>query len=208
LLYDNVLSRFRPAAQVEEPKYFVKPDVTRPTGAEARALNYLVDALVKDGSTSGNRACGVILVAGAGLGKTTLCRAVARRLLAPSSEAIPVLVESAQWRNLINLNLPNVLNAALLQLIPEAGILTNAKTFQLLVREGLLVPIFDGFDELCLHPNSDYSPARLLNELMDLVGDTGARILITVRQTFWEKYEADVPGDRVEKIALRGFSND
>jgi hypothetical protein len=41
-----------------------------------------------------------------------------------------------------------------------------------------------------------------------LVGDTGARILITVRQTFWEKYGGDVPSDRIERIALRGFSND
>jgi hypothetical protein len=48
----------------------------------------------------------------------------------------------------------------------------------------------------------------LLNELLDLVGDTGARILITVRQTFWEKYEADVPSARVERVELRGFSND
>jgi hypothetical protein len=208
LLYDNVLSRFRPAAEIEEPKYFVEPDVTRPNGSNARALGYLTDVLVKDSGVGGKGKCGVILVAGAGLGKTTLCRAVARRLLRPGSEAIPVLVESAQWRNLINLTLPNVLNAALLQLIPDAGLLTNAKTFQLLVREGLLVPIFDGFDELCLHPNSDYSPARLLTELLDLAGDTGAQILITVRQTFWEKYAADVSSGRIEKVALNGFSND
>src|SRR5262249_36834763 len=75
---------------------------------------------------------------------------------------IPILVESAQWQNLINLTLPNILNAALLQLVPDAGSLTNSKTFQLLIREQLLVPIFDGFDELCLHPNSDYSPASVL----------------------------------------------
>jgi hypothetical protein len=208
LLYENVLSRFRPAAEIDEPRYFIEPDLSRPDGTDARAISFLVDALVKDGAAGDRKACGVILVAPAGLGKTTLCRAVARRLLAPGSEAVPIFVESAQWRNLINLTLPNVLNAALLQLIPDAGVLTNARTFQLLVREGLLVPIFDGFDELCLHPNSDYSPARLLTELLDLVGDTGARILITVRQTFWEKYGGDVPSDRIERIALRGFSND
>ncbi len=73
-------------------------------------------------------------------------------------------MESAQWQNLINLTLPNILNHALLQMVPDAGSLTNAKIFQLLVREQLLVPIFDGFDELCLHPNSDYSPTGLLSE--------------------------------------------
>ena len=112
----------------------------------------------------------------------------ARLLLASNRQAIPILVESAQWQNLINLTLPNILNAALLQLMPEAGRLTNTKIFQLLVREQLLVSIFDGFDELCSHPNSNYNPTTLIAELVDLVGDAGARILITTRETFWEKF--------------------
>jgi hypothetical protein len=106
------------------------------------------------------------------------------------------------------LTLPNILSAALLQLIPEAGSLTNAKLFQLLVREKLLVPIFDGFDELCLHPNSDYSPAGLISELLELIGGSGARFLLTVRETFWEKYAANVPSDRIERADLVGFSNE
>lgn len=215
LLFENVMSSLAPRAEkVEEFKYFIPPEIELPKGeklpkGEIRpALSYLADALGSIQSISSARACAEILVAPAGLGKTTLCRAIARKLLDSETHTIPILVESAQWQNLINLTLPNVLNAALLALIPEAGRLTNAKLFQLLVREQLLVPIFDGFDELCLHPNSNYSPAGLLTELIELVGDAGARMLITVRETFWDKYGTGVPADRIERVNLQGFSND
>src|SRR5258708_28212216 len=121
---------------------------------------------------------------------------------------MPVLVESAQWQNLINLTLPNILNAAILQLIPEAVGLTNQKLFQLLVREQLLIPIFDGFDELCLHPNSHYNPTTLITELLELVGDTGARIFITTRETFWETYGIGNAGGEIKRVNLQGVSND
>lgn len=207
LLFENVVRNLVPPAErLEEFKYFVEPDIAVSGGVLRPAVSYLVDSLVPDQSASSTAPCAVILVAPAGLGKTTLCRTIARKLI--GSQAIPILVESAQWQNLINLTLPNILNAALLQLVPEAGRLTSAKIFQILIREQLLVPIFDGFDELCLHPNSDYSPTGLITELLDLVGDAGARILITVRETFWEKYREGVPVDRIERADLQGFSND
>ncbi len=86
--------------------------------------------------------------------------------------------------------------------------LTNQKLFQLLVREQLLIPIFDGFDELCLHPNSHYNPTTLITELLELVGDTGARIFITTRETFWETYGIGNAGGKIKRINLQGFSND
>jgi hypothetical protein len=147
LLLENVVSRFLPSGErLEEPKYFIEPDVARPNGIVQPALSYLVEALKNEQFGQTGQECAVMLVAPAGQGKTTLCRAVAKRLVNSDSQAIPILVESAQWQNLINLTLPNILNAALLQLVPDAGSLTNSKTFQLLIREQLLVPIFDGFD--------------------------------------------------------------
>ena len=209
LLFENVLSTLVPSLErVEKYPYFVEPDISLPSGETKPALTYLVEDLLGTFADPSSRVCADILVAPAGLGKTTLARALAERLLAYNRFAIPILVEFAQWQNLINLTLPNILNAALLQLMPEAGRLTNQKTFQLLVREQLLVPIFDGFDELCSHPNSSYNPATLVAELIDLVGDTTAKVLITTRETFWEKFGTGVPAEKIKRVDLRGFSNE
>ena len=208
LLFENVVSAFMPRAeQIEEGEYFIQPDITLPNGETNPAVTYLVGSLLGQFETQG-KVCADVLVAAAGLGKTTLARAIAAKILDSKRKAIPILVESAQWQNLINLTLPNILNAALLQLIPEAVRLTNSKLFQLLVREQLLVPIFDGFDELCLHPHANYNPTTLITELLELVGDTGARVLITTRETFWETYGASISTDKINRVDLQGFSND
>lgn len=210
LLFDNVVSAFMPQTdQVEEGQYFIEPDIALTNTQTHPAVNFLVHSLLGAQSEQTGQVCADVVVAAAGLGKTTLARVVARKILTDSRRnAIPILVESAQWQNLINLTLPNILNAALLQIVPEAVRLTNSKLFQLLVQEQLLVPIFDGFDELCLHPHSTYTPAALLNELVDLVGDTGARVLITTRETFWETHAAGTASEKINRLNLQGFSND
>jgi hypothetical protein len=209
LLYQNVLSVFVPRlGNVNPGQYFVEPDIALPSGETRPALAYIVGDLTANTNTLSDQVCADVLVAPAGLGKTTLARAVASAIFNSKQRSIPVLVESAQWQNLINLTLPNILNAAILQLIPEAVGLTNQKLFQLLVREQLLVPIFDGFDELCLHPNSHYNPTTLITELLELVGDTGARIFITTRETFWETYGIGDADGKIKRINLQGFSND
>jgi hypothetical protein len=208
LLYENVLSPFVPRlARVNPGQYFIEPDILLQSGETRPALSYIVADLLAGRNESSDQ-CADVLVAPAGLGKTTLARAVASSVFSSKRRAIPILVESAQWQNLINLTLPNILNAAILQLIPEAMALTNPKLFQLLVREQLLIPIFDGFDELCLHRHSSYNPTTLITELLELVGDTGARIFITTRETFWETYGIGDADGKIKRINLQGFSNE
>lgn len=207
LLAEYVLQGIMPSTQIDDYEYFIEPDIFDSSGKDHHALQYLVRRLTGDDIGAEREAIATILVAPAGLGKTTLSRSLVKRFLDRKELIIPVLVESAQWQNLINLTLPNVLNAALLQIAPSAGRLTNPELFQLLVREQLLVPIFDGFDELCLHPNSNYTPSGLISDLLDLVGDAGAHILITTRETFWEKYQHVVPSERISISRLKGFSN-
>jgi hypothetical protein len=131
LLFDNVVSAVMPRfEQIDEGQYFIEPDVQLPNGQTRPALTYLVSALLGRQSELPEQTCAEVLVAAAGLGKTTLARAIARTILLDSTrKAIPILVESAQWQNLINLTLPHILNAALLQLIPEGVRLTSSKLF-------------------------------------------------------------------------------
>lgn len=212
LLIENVMQGvFTPKQGIEEFRYFVEPELTINGKTSKPALSYLVDSLTSTKSVATTSVRADILVAPAGLGKTTLCRAIAHRILSAYPSTIPILVESAQWQDLINLTLPNVLNTALLQLIPDAAHLTHPKVFELLVREQVLVPIFDGFDELSLHPSAKFSPASLLSQLLDLVGDAGARVLITVREAFWEKHAEGLRAEelgRLRRLNLQGFSND
>jgi len=211
LLLDNVLNRFSCKESEDlEDKYFIEPSLRLPDGQIVPAVKTVTNWLTRPQAhdLAGNV---IILVADAGLGKTTLSRALAARLLEdPDSKAVPIRIESEQWRYLIQptLTLQSVLGSAVLRTFPDAGVMTSPNIFQVLVREGLLVPIFDGFDELCLHPNSPYSAASLLNELIELMGDTGARVIITVRETFWEKHKEGIPKDQIIETRLEGFSND
>ena len=96
-------------------------------------------------------------------------------------------------------------------MIPGGLHLTKPEVFQALVREQILIPIFDGLDELLLDHRASSSIESLLSELLELVRDTEARVLITVREAFWKKHEARVPPSSTELIRclnLEGFSND
>lgn len=216
MLIDNVLQSVNaPLKVADEFRYFIEPEISyadtnTSERRSAEALTYFVDLLVNTNQERIDSICGEILVAPAGQGKTTLCRAIANKIRSSRPDTIPVLVESNQWQRLIELTLPNVLNAALLQMLPGATHLTNPKVFQLLIREQILVPIFDGFDELSLHPSATFSAFSLLSELLDLVGDADAKVLVTVRETFWENHltgSYDANGQRLRRHDLQGFSN-
>ena len=216
LLIDNILqSVSAPSKVADDFRYFVEPEVSYVDIASSKpisvqALNYFVDLLTGGGQRGARSICGEILVAPAGQGKTTLCRAIANKVRSSNPDTIPVLVESNQWQKLIELTLPNVLNAALLQMLPGATQLTDPRVFQLLVREQILVPIFDGFDELSLHPSANFSASTLLSDLLDLVGDADAKVLVTAREAFWENHETGIietHGQRLRRHDLQGFSN-
>ena len=211
LLIDNILKPINIGSNpLDDFQYFIEPEITisddnSTDNQSVPALTHIATSLI-NGETDGAE----VLVAPAGQGKTTLCRQLAAQIRARHPHVIPVLVESRQWQSLIDLTLPNVLNAALLEIAPDAISLTNRRVFQALVREKLLIPIFDGFDELSLHPGAETSAATLLTDLLTLIGSSSARVLITARETFWEKHVGLFSPDTLKKIHrlnLQGFSN-
>ena len=216
LLLDNILPHVTiPSNPADNYRYFIEPEISYRVEnssalQSAQASAYIANSLVSGESSDTSSVCAEVLVAPAGQGKTTFCRQIASNIHSMYPYVIPVLVESSQWQRLIDLTLPNVLNAALLQILPGATQLTSPKVFQALVRENIFIPIFDGFDELSLHPSANTSAASLLTDLLSLIGSSGARALITVRETFWEKHITEFPRDTIKKIRrlnLQGFSN-
>ena len=216
LLIENIMQSIHPPENVaDEYQYFVEPeiaytDIFSKEHASVPALTNIVRLMIGEETLGHESPCAEILIAPAGQGKTTLCRALANKIRLSYPDTIPVLVESNQWQKLIELTLPNVLNTALLRMIPGATQLTTPKVFQILIRERILVPIFDGFDELSLHPNANFTPATLLKDLITLVGGAEAKVLVTVREAFWEKHISGLPEDvagLTRRLDLQGFSN-
>lgn len=80
-----------------------------------------------------------------------------------------------------------------------------------MVREGLFVIIFDGFDELCLHPQFSGGPDETINELVSYIygsdNDKSARILLTAREAYWNSIIDDLNHRNLKTYRLLGFSN-
>ena len=112
LLIDNILqSVSAPSKVADDFRYFVEPEVSYFDTASTKsisvpALTYFVDLLTGGGQRGSGSICGEILVAPAGQGKTTLCRAIANKVRSSNPDTIPVLVESNQWQRLIERNYP------------------------------------------------------------------------------------------------------
>lgn len=166
--------------------------------------------------TSSNAQLAIILAHG-GVGKTTVARSLSRSLSTASTEVIPLLIESDQWKQLAHTSpsLNSIWDMALSRRFERAGsLIANRTALRVLIREGLFVVIFDGFDELCVAPGSPYSPKTLIDELVQLVSSNDlndsrkVRILLTARETYWNAISEDIDSTSIEVFHLRGFDNE
>lgn len=214
ILLNNLLKdlSFRPT---ESEEYFLDPDIMLPTGKiMPEATKYLSDWM--SGTSSTDDSSGLsILVADGGVGKTTVARIVSTMLRNTNSHLIPILIESEQWHNLLETNstLESVFDLALRRRFEQASrFRSNPTAFQVLVREGLFIIIFDGFDELCVYPNGRFRPKDIIVELQKLTlpedGAMQARVLLTCRKTFWESISEEVADENLTVLQLRGFDNE
>lgn len=158
---------------------FIEPNFTSGGYALDGLLRWLVD--------EANDARPIaVLVAPAGLGKTTVARQLERLLQTKTDlNRIPLLVQSDQWAALsgAHLSLLDIWEQAVRQnfdaVVPEAQFLAHLET-------GSLVPIFDGFDELCTRKPDNFMPERTWSELSALLEGTNGRMVVTTRDSFWE----------------------
>jgi hypothetical protein len=195
--------------------YFVEPDVRTETDDVQPAVRTLIEWFEGIDATSANRNLAVMRADG-GAGKTTLARTLAREIRQRRPKVVPLFIGADQWRHQLHaqFSIPNVWDIALTRCLQTpAGLLSNEPAFNVLVREGLIWIIFDGFDELCLHPQFSASPADVVQSFLDdlvaqdEVSSSSARILLTSRDSYWRSYEPQMPVDSLTQFTLLGFSN-
>jgi hypothetical protein len=214
LLLDNFLKGLS-WRSIEKEEYFIDPDLQTSDGKTVNgATRYLMDWM-RGSPKIVNRSGLAVLVADGGIGKTTVSRIVSQMLHDQDSLAIPILVESAQWRHLLQsgITMPTVWDLAISRRFDHASrLLANDTALRVLIREGLFVVIFDGFDELCVTPNAIMNPKDVIANLMELVTpedeEVRARILVTSRRTYWESVKDDIDTSDLETIRLKGFDNE
>lgn len=197
-------------------QYFIEPDIeVDDEPVESGAVTYLTDWFLQIGKVAAHSKPIALLRADGGTGKTTVARALVSAVRHRNSRVFPLLIESEQWRFHVQsqLSLQNLWDIAISRILTRPGpFLANETAFRVLVKEGLFVIVFDGFDELCLHPQFGTQPSELINELLDQLGSedesASTRILLTTRETYWETFQDNLDRSRIEQVRLLGFSND
>ncbi len=211
----NLEKKIMDEDQVEP--HFVDPTLVKSDESKINdgALEYLVDWFIPKAGKKGSLKKLGVLRADAGVGKTTLARMLQTKINRRDRTIVPILVESKQWRSLLStdLQLSTIWEKAIAQVYQKPySALADESHFAVLLREGIFVVIFDGFDELCFSTDAGFTPIDLINEFLEMLGSEEtpgqARILLTTRETFWKNIEEGIDKTRVDLFRLQGFTND
>lgn len=198
-----------------EEEYFVDPSIQLPSGDIISGAKAFLTKWFLGQDKNENTSPLAVLTANGGVGKTTLSRILCSEMRRRDPSVIPILIESDQWRSLLqgSFTLDAVWDLALTRRFENASrLLANKTALQVLIREGLFVVVFDGFDELCINPASPYTPKDLITELRELFTpeDTAceARVLLTTRETYWSTIEDQLDASQLIVFKLKEFDND
>ena len=149
----------------------------------------------------------VLLLGDFGGGKTFVLREVARRITETAPHLIPILIE---LRGLDKAHTVRGLVAAHLANHGEG--LPNLKAFDYMLREGRIVLLFDGFDELVTRLTYDRA-AEHLHTLLEAIEDQAKIVVASRTQHFKSDAQAlTALGERVDLlpnrriIAVEGFT--
>lgn len=169
---------------------FVEPSIANELGeTQEGAVGFLLRWLSGDESTASQ--IGVVAADG-GTGKTTIARQLYRQIARNRQvDQVPLLIESDHWKLLAEnheLDLWDIWQRSL-----SAAHLNIAlkNVFQTCIEEGIILPIFDGFDELCSRRTKQFRPEETLGELRKFVGEGEGRLLLTTRRGYWDSLEVD-----------------
>lgn len=217
LLLDSFGTQLATAgAEKAEREYFIDPDLELPDGTSVpNASSYLAQWLTERSTKNSADHSIAVMVADGGVGKTTLARVLCDRISIKGANAFPVLVESAMWRDVVqsNLQIRTIIGRSITNRYANAARLASSEdAFRALFRAGVFVLIFDGFDELCVHPGSTITPKQILEELTELSkieeDSFQSRIIVTTRESYWQSISTEIDTSHLEILKIRGFDNE
>ncbi len=201
---------------LQREEHFVSPSVTREDEViEIDGLQFLSKWLVGSPSDSNQKPL-ALLTADGGIGKTTLARELCENVRVKYPRILPLLIESDQWKSLANtgFTLDTLWDIAISRRLENCGSLrSNHSALRVLMQEGLLVVIFDGFDELAALSGDSNRPQEIIAELQNLFTpedeDVRARVILTSRTTYWTAIESTVnEANQLRIFKLNGFNNE
>ncbi|MBD2720239.1 NACHT domain-containing protein [Synechococcus sp. FACHB-909] len=137
-----------------------------------------------------------VISASAGVGKTTLARRVIKELAETykRNKIIPTYVEASHWSKLQIDTIDDLWSVIQNSIgVFSRGLFIREDLFEHALRQGYIVFIFDGFDELCTQRHSRFVARDMLNQLLGLVEENNARIIITTRTLFWDSEIGETP---------------
>lgn len=170
-----------------KPPIFIQPYFETPSGAHRKFPNPL-DLFFSDNTEDVKDGALAVLLAEPGQGKTYTARHLTNILI--EKDFIPIYIQSSQWSTMQEGDLSSIYktiihsfrynNASIDWIEGE-----EEKFIKVTLKVGIFRIIFDGFDEYILWNNGNVSADDTIKSLHDLVQNSGARVLVTSRTTFW-----------------------
>lgn len=186
-------------------EYFIDPFVHFPAWTDDQpGTHFLQEWLVSPPSKDHNVA---VILAPAGVGKSTLAVEIFRRLQRLRQLLLPLLVNSELWRPGLQVEergLTGIWASAISNWYRDA--LVGPERVDTCLACGTICPIFDGLDELCSLFPSEFSASETLRQLLETFSD--GRLLLTSRNVFWEENVAPEIRAEVLEIDLRPFTTE
>lgn len=200
------LGKYRSELRHLQHQDFEKPSVQTPSGLRHRIPNPL-ELFLGEGQSSDDEGQIAVLLAEAGHGKTYLTEWVAGRLADSDPKVLPIFVSARQWTGMAN-GAEATLEATICNSFrafgcPVRWVEGREHAFlRVALKLGIFRLIFDGFDEFALQTRRGTSVRDALNSLVGLASDTGARVLVTARTSFWDSQVAVEAADVAKDLDI------
>ena len=186
--FANEHESYKKALKELAPSDYIEPQVRVPAGGRRTRLNPLHSFLVDP--AQGREQLGTlgVLLAGPGQGKTYMTQHLVTAVM--HRDFFPIYIRSDQWQTMSLEDIGSLwktIGHSFRHFRTPIGWIEGREDqfIRTSLKAGLFTIIFDGLDEYLLRNHERVSASDVLSALIELVSDTGARIVVTSRTTLW-----------------------